>query len=54
MEYISEMKTSKQKGIEKGKKEEKIEIATKLKNKRLSFELIAETTNIPISKIKKP
>ncbi|MDR2966607.1 MAG: Rpn family recombination-promoting nuclease/putative transposase [Methanobacteriaceae archaeon] len=53
MEYISDMETSKEKGMKKGKKEEKLEIASKLKSKGISLEIIAETTNIPISKLKK-
>ncbi|MDR2967751.1 MAG: Rpn family recombination-promoting nuclease/putative transposase [Methanobacteriaceae archaeon] len=53
MEYISDMETSKEKGKKEGKREEKIEIASKLKNKGIPLEIIAETTNIPISKIKK-
>ena len=44
MEYISDVETSK----EEGKKEEKIEIANKLKNMGVPLEIIAESTSIPL------
>ena len=45
MEYISDMKASEQKA--------KLEIAKKLKIKGIPLELIAETTDLPISEIEK-
>ena len=40
-------------GEEKGRKKEKIEIAKKLKNEGVPLKIIAETTEIPLSKVKK-
>ena len=40
-------------GREKGKEEEKLKIAIKLKNEGVPLEIIAKTSEIPLSKIKK-
>lgn len=46
-------KEGKKQGIKEGIEEEKIAIATNLKNKGISLEIISQTTNLPLSKIKK-
>ena len=51
LEYAKEKEGEKREKI--GREEREIEIATDLKNKGISFEIIAETTGLPLSKIKK-
>uniref|UniRef100_UPI00292F18A8 Rpn family recombination-promoting nuclease/putative transposase n=1 Tax=Pedobacter heparinus TaxID=984 RepID=UPI00292F18A8 len=46
-------KKAEEKGVEKGKLEEKIEIAKSLKDEGLSIELISKTTGLPIEEIEK-
>ncbi|MBZ9571062.1 hypothetical protein KQY27_05860 [Methanobrevibacter sp. TMH8] len=47
------IKYAEKQGIKKGIEEEKISIAKNLKNKGISLEIISQTTNLPLSKIKK-
>ena len=46
-------KEGRKEGREKGREEVNIEIAKNLKNEGVSLELIAETTGLPLSKVKK-
>jgi predicted transposase/invertase (TIGR01784 family) len=50
---LERIKEGKLEGLKEGKRERNLEIAIKLKNNGMPFELIAETTDIPISEIKK-
>jgi len=50
---IKGIREGKIKGIKEGKEEEKLGIAIKLKNKGIPIEIISETTELPLSKIKK-
>jgi len=47
------MRENLEKGMKKGIEKGKEETAVKLKNKGISLEIIAETTGMPLSKIKK-
>ena len=53
LDIKAQQKYATKKGREEGREEEKLEIATNLKNKGIPLEIISETTGITLSKVKK-